>query len=150
MRQFFFFSFQTMSTHPTECDIKHFKSNFLCFLVNGCQTYRWVFCRAFWRSTNGLMQAQNNTAICWPQTGLESKIFFFFFLLIYDQSGLWGKKWWIDDGTDRQPLTWSKWAKLFWSLLSPNHLVGSRKNSAVVGKPGRTVTRSCCSLTPVD
>lgn len=49
------------------------------------------------------------------------------------------------EGTDGRQLTWSKWAGLFC-----NHLLGNRKNSAVVGKPGRTVTSSCCSLTPVD
>lgn len=46
-------------------------------------------------------------------------------------------------------LTWSKWAELFSGFPSVICLSGRRKNSAAVGKPGRTVTRSWSSLTPV-
>lgn len=61
-----------------------------------------------------------------------------------------GKKGWICCRQSSSCLTWSKWAELFSGLPSVNCLSGRRKNSAAVGKPGRTVTRSCSSLTPVD
>lgn len=65
----------------------------------------------------------------------------------------WKKVWLCCTHSSRESssccLTWSKWAELFSGFPSVNCLSGRRKNSAAVGKPGRTVTRSWSSLTPV-
>lgn len=158
-----FFSFQTMSAHPTGCDIRHFKSNFPHFLVNGCQAR--LIDEFFAKLSNAQQSDSCRHRTTLPSTGYKrvskyynykrSKYLFSKFKTTVNVCMVehgWNDEWidgWID-GMNSHPLTWSKWAELFCSLLTPNHLVGSRKNSAVVGKPGRTVTRSCCSLTPVD